>query len=380
VRETFRFGSIAGIRVGANWSVLIIAWLLAFGLAVSALPEMASGYSDLLYWVAASIAALVFFASLLAHEMAHALVARSKGLPVEGITLWALGGVSKLGGDAPNAGSELKIALVGPATSLALGAALLVATSAIALLDAPELVVATLGWLAVINVVLGLFNLMPALPLDGGRVLRAILWHSFDDRLRATRTASVVAQVFGYVMVGAGAFVFMLGYVVNGIWFALLGWFVINMARVELAQVEQHELLSGVLVGDMMTRAPLCVPPDLSVDRLLDEYVLTRRFSSYPVVDDAGRLLGLITLDGVRRVPPERRPDTTVLRAAIPIDRVPRAEPWEELETALPRLASRPGARLIVTDGDRVVGLVSPRDVVSCIDRAALAGARHPGP
>jgi Zn-dependent protease/CBS domain-containing protein len=314
----------------------------------------------------------VFFASLLAHEMAHALVARSKGLSVEGITLWALGGVSKLGGDPPDAGSELRIAIVGPATSLALGAVLLVVTSVSAVLGTPELVVATLGWLALINLVLGLFNLMPALPLDGGRVLRAFLWHRFDDRLRATRTATVVSQVFGYLMVGVGALTFMLGYVVNGVWFALLGWFVTNMARVELAQVEQHELLAGVLVRDLMTPDPICVAPDLTVGRLLHDYVLGRRFTSYPVVDHGGLLVGLITLDGVRRVPPDRRDDTTVLQAAMPAERVPRAEPWEEAEAALPRLASRPGARLIVTAGDRVEGIVSPRDVVSCLDRAAL--------
>jgi Zn-dependent protease len=375
MHETVRLGRIGGIRIGANWSVLIIAWLIAFGLAVSALPELSPGYPTGLYWTAAIGAALAFFAALLAHEMAHALTARAAGLPVEGITLWALGGVSKLGGDAPDARTELRIAVVGPLTSLGLGGVFFATTVLGAALGLPDLLVTTLGWLATINVVLGLFNLMPAFPLDGGRVLRAALWRWHGDRLRATRAASMAGRVFGYALVGIGVVAFMSGYVVDGLWSVMLGWFVLSIARAELAQVEQHELLRGVTVGDVMTRDPFSVPPDIDVQQLLDRYVLTHRYSSYPVVDPDGRFLGLATLDSIRRVPADRRVHTHVLAAAYPADEVVQVPPEALLEAVLPRLASTRVGRMVVVHDGRLVGLVSHTDVVSCLERRSLARA-----
>jgi Zn-dependent protease/predicted transcriptional regulator len=313
---------------------------------------------------------------LLAHELAHALVARRAGLPVEGITLWALGGVSKLGGDSPDAPTELRIAVVGPLTSLALGLLFFAITVSGAALGVPDLLVATLGWLATINVVLGLFNLIPAFPLDGGRVLRAILWKSHGDRLRATRTASTAGRVFGYALVGLGVVAFMSGLVVNGLWLALLGWFVINIARAERLQIEQHELLRGVTVADVMTREPFSVPPDIDVQRLLEQYVLTERYSSYPVVGPNGRFLGLTTLDAIRRVPPDRRSQTPVLAAAFAADDVVQVSADALLEQVLPRLASTRAGRIVVVQDGRLIGLVSHTDVVSYLERSSLARAR----
>ena len=379
MHETIRFGHIAGVKVGANWSVLFIAWLLAFGLAEGSLPELAPGYASGVYWVVAIAAALVFFASLLAHEMAHALMARSIGLPVEGIVLWALGGVSRLGGDAPTARDELRIAVAGPATSLAIGAATFVVTVALGEFGAPDLLVAAMAWLATINVVLGLFNLAPAFPLDGGRVVRAILWARTGNRLEATRRAAAVGRIVGYGLIGGGAALFMFGGLFQGLWFALIGWFVISLATAETAQVEQRQLLAGVTVSDVMSPEPLCAPADIDVATFLDRYVLTHRYSSYPVVDGAHRLVGLVTLDAVRRVPPGRRPTTSLGEAATPADEVLQVAPDTLLTDVLAGLSATPLGRLVVIDGvGRVVGLVSHTDVVSCLHRRSVAGPGHP--
>jgi Zn-dependent protease len=373
VHETITFGRVAGIRIGANWSLLIIAGLLLLGLALGVLPDAAPEAAPWLVWAVAVVATGLFFVSLVAHEMAHALVARRAAIPVEGITLWALGGVSKLGDDAPDASVELRVAIVGPATSLALGLGFAMLTAALAVLDGPEVLVAGCGWLAMINVLLALFNLVPAFPLDGGRVLRALLWRAHGDRLRATITAAEAGRVFGYLLVGLGAFFVLAGALVNGVWFAILGWFVVNIAQAERARIEAQDLLAGISVGQVMSPNPMCAPPDLSIEQFLDHYVLTHRYSSYPVVDPDGRPVGIITLEALRRLPPAQRSTTLVGAAAFRGDELAVAAPDEPLGSVLPRLATTPAGRLLVVDRGRVVGIVSRTDVAGCLERRALA-------
>jgi Zn-dependent protease/CBS domain-containing protein len=376
VQETFRFGRVAGIPVGMNWSVLIIAWLLAFGLATQALPELVPDQPAGLYWLVGGTAAAGFFGSLLAHELAHALVARRHGVPVEGITLWVLGGVSRLGADTPDADAELRIAAVGPATSLGIGAVGLVVTGALGVLGVPELIVAALGWLAGINLVLGVFNLAPAFPLDGGRILRALLWRHHGDRLRATGTAATAGRVFGYLLVGLGVLVFSSGALVSGLWFMALGWFVLIAARGEQVRVEQQELLDHVAVRQVMTRDPVCAPAELDVATFLEHYVLRQRWSSYPIVDAAGRVVGLVTLERLRQVDPAARHAARLVDVAFPLEEVPVAAPGDPLEPLVVRLAGSRAGRALVFDAGRLVGLVSRTDVARFLERRALARPR----
>lgn len=372
MHESITFGRVLGIRIGANWSVLIIAVLLAVGLATGALPEAAEGYPTWLYWGAAVVAALVFFSSLLAHELAHAVVARRAGMPVEGITLWALGGVSKFGDDAPDSMTELRVAIAGPGTSVVLGIVFFALTGLTNVLGGPDLLAATLGWLAVINLLLGFFNLMPAFPLDGGRVLRAVVWGLTDDRLRATRTAAAIGRGFGYVLVAIGFVVALNGWLVNGLWFALLGWFVLTIAQVELNRVEERTLLGGVRVVDVMTPNPVSAPADITVADFVDQYLMAQRHSSYPLIGRDGRLAGYLTLDAIRRLPEHERPTTSTLVAGFPVDDVPVAAPTEPLLDALPRLTGSRIGRIVVVDEGRVVGLVSGTDVASYLHRRSL--------
>jgi Zn-dependent protease/predicted transcriptional regulator len=373
MHETVSFGRVLGIRVGANWSLLIIAALLMLGLAVGVLPEAAPDSPTWLAWVVAAFATALFFASLLAHELAHAVVARREGIPVGGITLWALGGVSKLEEDSPDAGVELRVAVVGPATSLAIGLAFGFVAAVAAALQGPDLLVAASGWLAMINVLLAVFNMAPAFPLDGGRVLRALLWRHHGDRQRATVTAAEAGRIFGYLLVALGVVMVWVGAFLNGIWFAVLGWFVVNLSQAERNRVEAHDLLAGVTVGQVMSAEPLCVPPGLTIASFLDQYVLTHRYSSYPVVDDEHRPLGIITLASLRGIPAASRNITTVGEASFGPGRMATAMAHEPLESVLPRLAANDAARLVVVESGRVVGILSRTDVAGCLERRAVA-------
>ena len=287
--STFRLGRILGVRVGVNWSVLVVAWLLAWSLASTTLPDQAPGRSDPSYWIAGTITAVVFLASILAHELGHAYVARRNGVEVHDITIWMFGGVARLKGPARTAKAELRIALAGPGVSVVIGSlAIALATLADAL-AVDELATASLAWLGVINIVLVAFNLIPAAPLDGGRVLSALLWTRWSDERRAHRAATRVGRWFGTGLIILGVASFAADDLVGGVWLAFLGWFLITAAEAEQAYADARGALEGVRVADVMTRDPIVAPRSLLVDRFIDEFVHHHRYGAYPIVDEHGR-------------------------------------------------------------------------------------------
>lgn len=376
MNETFRLGKVRGIPIGVNWSVLLILGVLAWGLAVGYLPDAEPGYRTSEYWLVGVTAALVFLASLLAHELAHALVAIRSGVGVHGITLWLFGGVSKLDADATTPADELRIALAGPAVSL--GTAVLAGAGALAadVLDAPNLLVAALTWLATINAVLGVFNLMPAAPLDGGRILRALLWRRSGDHLSATVSASNAGRVFGMVLIGLGLLQAAAGAAGAGLWMAFLGWFLLSAARAEQSQALLFEALSDVPVRRIMSSPAITVSEDLTLRRLVDEEFVAHRCSSFPTVDADGTVTGLVTLSAVRKVPRDRWDHTTVRQIATPLDDVVRVGPDDPTPDLLTRLAPSRDGRALVFDGAELVGIVSPTDIVRMSD-VALMGSRR---
>lgn len=376
MHESIRFGRVAGIAIGINWSVLVIAALVTWGLADETLPTSYPGHSAAAYWAVATVASVIFFASLLAHELGHSIVARRHGVDVEAITLWMLGGVAKLEGGATNARDELRIAAVGPAVSMVLSFLFGLMALALDLVGAPELFVAAFGWLATINFVLAVFNLMPAFPLDGGRVLRALLWGAWHDQLRATRAAAASGRVFGYLMVVLGLFASMGGAGVSGVWFVFIGLFITFASTAEAAQTERDVLLGGLRVGDVMTSDPLTAPGTISVASLVDQYILRQHVSAYPVVDDLGRPVALMTLERVRAVPVERRSQTDVRTAAAPIDHVVVVAPDEPVQALIPRLARSREGRALVIDRGRLVGIVSHTDIIRALELRQLTPQR----
>jgi Zn-dependent protease/CBS domain-containing protein len=371
--ESIRLGRIRGIAIGVNWSVLVIAWLLVWGLADGVLPDAAPGYHDAEYWGTAAVATVFFFAGLLAHELAHSLVARRFGVTVDRITLWLFGGVSQLHGEAPDANAELRIAAIGPVLSLAVAAGFGVLALLVDSTGGPALAGAALEWLALINAVLAVFNLVPAAPLDGGRVLHAIVWRRSGDRGRATAVATGAGRAFAYVLIGAGVVLLAAG-AIGGLWFAFLGWFLLMAARAEATHELLHGALAGVSVRDVMTSDPAVVPGDTTVETLVDDWFLRRHCSSFPVEDASGSLIGIVTLRRVRREPEATRSTTSAADVATRLAEVATSSSDEPLTTLLERMARAPGGdgRALVLDDGRLVGIVTPTDIQRALDLAAL--------
>lgn len=368
----FRLGRIAGVPLAVDWSVLVIAWLLAWGLAEGALPAGAPGHSPATYWITGAIAAVVFFASLLAHELAHALVARRAGVAVERLTLWLFGGVASLGGEPATPGADFRIAAAGPATSLGLAAAFAVVAGALDGLGVAHLAVSVTGWLAATNLLLGVFNLLPGAPLDGGRILRAALWARRGDRVGAAVTAARAGAVVGYGLIAVGLLETFAGEG-GGLWLAFIGWFVLSAARAEEGSVVARHALSGVRVGDVMTRDPVTAPAWVTIDAFIDQYLLGHPHSAYPVEGFDGNVAGLVTLAQLRAVPASERHLRRVVDAAVPLADVAIAAPGDAIVDVL--TAGRPsatGGRTLVLDGDRLVGIVTPADVTRALEVGRL--------
>ncbi|HZA31060.1 MAG TPA: site-2 protease family protein [Propionibacteriaceae bacterium] len=373
MRQSIPLGRIAGIHVGINASVFLIVAILVAGLATGRLPAAFPGRSITAYVIAAIIAAVLFLASLLAHELAHSLVARRNGIEVESIVLWLLGGVAQLRGEARTPGADFRIAIVGPLTSFVLAVAFGLAAGGVTWLGTSGLPFGVLAYLAATNAMLAVFNLIPAAPLDGGRVLRAALWRWRGNRQSAAVNAARAGRVFGFLMIALGVLQVVTGDGLGGIWLALIGWFVVSAATAEEQQARLGSQMAGVTVGDAMTAGPTILDSNLTVNDFVAHVALTQRFSTYPLVDHLGRLTGLVTLNRVRDVPPGLRATTHLREIACAPSEVPTARPEEPLVELLERMHGCSDGRAVVVDADgRVVGLVSPTDVARALQLADL--------
>jgi Zn-dependent protease len=377
VSEAIPLGRIAGFGVKVHWSVIVILWLFTWSLA-STLPGTVKGYSHLAYWLAGVCGALVLLASLLAHELAHAVVARRMGVRVGDVTLWLFGGVTTLQGEAKTPRAAFRIAFAGPATSLMLSAAFAGLAIAFAAVPAPAIVVSVAWWLATINLLLGLFNLLPGAPLDGGRLVRAYLWRRHGDSVRAAIGAAHAGRVVGIILITLGLAEFLVGGLIGGVWLAFIGWFIFVAAREEEMQVTTRQALAGVRVADAMTAQPHTAPGWITVEDFIQRYVLGDRHSAYPVADRDGSIIGLVTLRQLRELAPSRRATTSLREIALALSSVPTAASHEPLSALIERLAAAGhGSRALVVDGGRVVGIVTPSDLARLIDVYRLA---HPAP
>src|SRR6266550_3720193 len=290
MNENVSLGRIAGIHVGLNWSLLVVAGLIAWSLATGLLPAASPGQTSGAYWTAGIVSAFVYLACLLAHELAHSVVAMRRGVRVEGITLWLFGGVSRFSSESSSPGAQAWITFVGPLTSLLLGVVFFLA--AVALGGARRsLLPATLAWLGYINILLGVFNLLPAFPLDGGRILQSLIWLRTRDRLRATNIAARIGMVFAFIFIAYGLITFFAaGSLIGGVWSIFLGWFLLSAARAEETGSLIRQALSGIRVSEVMTPNPVEAPDEVTVEEALHGYVLASRHSTFPTHDSGGRL------------------------------------------------------------------------------------------
>ncbi|QJS14745.1 site-2 protease family protein [Streptomyces argyrophyllae] len=356
------------MRVGLHWSVLVIVVLVTVALARGEFPAAHPGYSAVQYWTLALLAAVVFLVSLLAHELAHAVVARRNGVQVDGITLWMLGGAARLHSEAATPAAELRIAAVGPLTSLLAGGALAGVAAGLDALHASGLVVEAVAWLSAINILLAVFNALPAAPLDGGRLLRAYLWHRTGDRLRATRGASAAGRGLGWFLVVTGFAAVLFAHNLSGLWPALIGWFLISAATAEARQAEMRSVLGGVPVSRVMTPNPVTVPDTATLADFLAEGPFGHyRHSAFPVLAAGGSVVGLLTVRRVELAPAQGRVSTTVGQVMRPLADVVIAAPEEPVLDLFPRLEASPVRRAVVLDEGRLVGILTVADITRAL-------------
>ncbi len=377
-----RVGHIAGIAVELDWSLLIIFTLITVALAIGLFPAWHPEWSAITAWVAGLGAATLFLLSVLAHEFAHALVGRRRGITIRQITLFVFGGMAHMDNEPQRWRDEFWMAIAGPLASLVIGATcLLLAGVLIGPVEfdpeAPEALLAELGlvpsvllWLGQINIILAIFNMVPGFPLDGGRVLRALLWGMTGDMRRATRWASLGGQAFAWTLIGLGVAmavgvqvpVFGAG-LVGGLWLMFIGWFLNNAALVSYRQLVTRDALESVPVSRLMCTGLESVEASLPVERLVTQHLMHREQRAYPVTD-AGRLAGLVTLRDVRALSSERWPETPVGQIMTPAERLVSVAPEDDAFEVLSLLGQRNLNQVPVLARDQVLGLVRREDIV----------------
>ena len=372
MRQTVPLGRVAGIRVGMHWSVLIMVIMIAWLLGGQVLPSMTPHQPAVAYWAVAVPCAVAFMTALLGHELAHSLVARRYGVPATSITLWALGGISELGREPPTARADLRIAAAGPATSLAAGLIFGGLAAAVHAGGGPGIAVAALGWLAAMNVLLAGFNLLPGAPLDGGRILRALLWRRTGDRVRAARSAAAAGRAVGAALMILGMGEVVLWADAGGLWLALIGVFVMSAAAAEATAETAAAALAGLRVGDIMTPDPDIGGTWMTVAGFIDSIALGSAQSAFPVIGPGGSLAGVTGTSRLVRVPLASRASTTLGQVMAPVPPGYLAAPDDPAAPLLARPPLAGDLAAIVLSEGRITGIVTVTRLRQAARREAL--------
>ncbi len=362
MKSSYSLGRVAGIEIGINWSVLALLALLMWTLATGVFPSTNPGLGDNAYFAMAVVSSLAFFASILLHELGHALQARRDGMEIDGITLWMFGGVARFAGMFPSAGAEFRIAVAGPIVSALLAVGFL---GAALIPGIPVHVDAVCSWLGITNLFLLAFNLLPALPLDGGRILRSILWGWRGDLLSATRIAATTGKVLasGLIALGVLTTIYWDGF--SGLWLVVIGWFVLQAAGAEGRYVEM-EARRAMRVRDMMVTDLIALSPDDTLADVAARIAGPGPQGAYPVIEN-GQVVGILTAPDLAAVPPEAWPHHRVADHMTDRDRVPTLEADDVLDTAVATLGASHLQRALILDGGKLVGLLSINDVAAAL-------------
>ena len=372
--SSFTIIRVRGIPIGAHWSWLFVFALVVWSLSSQLFPVTYPELSDNAYLGMGIVAGVLFFVSVLLHELGHAFRAMREEMKIDGITLWLFGGVARFSGSFPSPGAEFRIAAAGPAVSLVLVAVFLAASRLADAASAPEVVIAVADYLARINAIVVAFNLVPALPLDGGRILRSWLWRRQGDFVAATKSAVRAGMAFGALLAGVGLLDFLTGGGgAGGLWFVFLGWFIIQAAQGESSYAAVQQLLAGRRVREFMTPDPDVVDPRTSVMDLLESAIGPRAHSSYPVVEGE-RLVGMVGLRRAGSVPYEDRAHKNVAEVMVPIEDLETLTADTQMMEAVATLQEDPKRAPVMDDG-RLVGIISLSDAVRAIE---LESVRRP--
>jgi len=360
---SIHLGRIAGISIALHFTWFVIFALVALGISSTLLPRMVPDLDVTQRWALGLGMTLIFFISLLLHELAHSLVAKRLGIGISGITLFVFGGVSRMTSEPETATDELKMAIVGPGTSAALGVVFLVLWWVVGRGGGNQALEFGLRWLGIINLALAGFNLIPGFPLDGGRVLRAIVWGATRDLNHATYIASAAGQGFGYLLIVYGVFSFFTPAGLGGLWFILIGWFLLDAARSSYQQQMLQNALSGIRVRDIMSPNVITISPDATLQQSVDEYFLRLHHAAFPVATDY-HVSGILSLAHVRQIPREQWPYTRVGEVVEPIQPDDLMSPDADALDALTTMATKDSGRVLVVDGGALVGIISRTDVM----------------
>jgi len=361
------------IKVDPSW--LLIAALITWSLSRQYFPAVLPGQTPGVYLVMAIAAMLCFFGSLLLHELAHSVVARSYGVPIKSITLFLFGGVAELEAEPQTAAVEFQVALAGPVMSLALAFGFWVLAGVVTMVSMPAPIIEVLSYLSLINLVLALFNLVPAFPLDGGRVLRAYLWHRSGDMLRATETAAKSGTVFAYVLMAFGLMALFRGATVAGLWQLLIGGFVLFAARGSYQTQLMRTTFAGKTVQSLMTANPRVAGPEMTLDDLVNRVMLQHRISFVPVVED-GALLGHIDTAVLGGIDRENWASTRVDDVFTTLDRAAKVRSDMPIRDLMSHIAKTGRRKFLVTDNHALLGVITLADLTAYLNLSELLG--HP--
>jgi Zn-dependent protease/CBS domain-containing protein len=364
---SWRVGRIAGIEVRVDSSWVVIALLITYSMylrfAVLYGEDLSPGGAVGL----AILAAVLFFGSVLVHELAHALVSQARGIRVQDITLFLFGGATRARVDSRGPGDEFLIAAVGPLAS-GLLAALFWVVDVFGRGALPSPLVGMFGYLAWVNLLLAGFNLVPGFPLDGGRLLRSLVWRATGSFRRATRIASLAGQAVGWLLVAGGVAFLLAGNLAGGIWFAFIGWFLVQAARASYQELQVRQMLRGVQAHDVMAGNLVRIPPDLTLRDAVDRYFMRYDHSAFPV-DEQGRTIGLLTLRKVRRVPSDQWPTSRVRDHMVPLGDQVMVQPDAPMDQVMAKLEDGEAGRVLAAEDGEVVGIITPSDLTRWLHR-----------
>ncbi|GAB4126442.1 MAG: site-2 protease family protein [Rhodothalassiaceae bacterium] len=364
--RNFPLFTIAGFRVKANPSWLLLAALIVWSLGGGFFPMRYPGLSGSTYWAMAVLGTALLFFSLLFHEFSHSLLARRRGMKIGGITLFLFGGVAELTEEPPSPRIEAEVAAAGPLSSLLLAALFHLLALGLAAIGFPQHWNGVFAYAATINIVLALFNLVPGFPLDGGRLLRAFLWHRSGDMLAATRTASRIGKFFAYLLIGLGILSFLTTGALGGMWWVLIGFFLMSAASAAYEQLAARMAFEGVPIRRFIAGEPVAVEAGLPLDRFVEDYAYRHHYSLYPVIDH-GRPVGAIRTRDVRTIPREDWPRSHVSDLLRPLSPEITLPADRDAARALEQMQQSGSPQLLVLDGDRLIGVVTLGDLLRAL-------------
>ena len=366
-KTSFHLATLFKIPININYTWFIVLGLVIFSLASSYFPATNPGLDIYAYWLMAFVAALLLFSSLLAHEFAHCLVARQNNLPINGITLFIFGGIAQLGKEPTSPGVEFRMALAGPVMSFFLAAIFFVLTMAMNSLKAPAFTLSILNYLVLLNLAVGIVNLIPGFPLDGGRIFRAVIWSFSHNLKKATAIASSFGKAFALLLMLLGLVNLFNAFFLSGIWFIFIGLFLYEAAESSYRQLGIDDILHHVKLTDLIVRKVITVNSNITLDKLVNEYFFRFRHHSFPVVDN-NQVRGLITLHEVKAIPREEWSKVMVGQIMLPLKTdlfvTEKASPL----VALTKMASNNVGRLLIMENDQLQGIVSQRDFLNLFE------------